>query len=445
MKPLKKWWRASPRTTFAIVFCMFLIVGLLKLDKDFGWHFMSGNYIVHHWIPATDIFTYTAKEFHWINHEWLNDVLVYGLYSIGGQPLVALLWAVLGTAALWLVGRRYEASVVVLAAVAIAPFAGVRPLVWTLLGVATSIFFVRKQKYWWWLVPVFALWSNLHGGFLLGLVYILYKAVRLRSLHLFAVWVAAFFATALNPYGFGIYVEIFRTLTDSSLRTTISEWGAFNIIYTLWPYGLLWLIGFLLYSLKQPRDYLRFDMAMLAAGLSSVRNWPLFVIFSMGRVDRYIRRINDALPAKLDQSRRWVVQGIAAVVTILALGCFGTACYAIVQERSSFPVSAVTYLKEHPCDGQLFAYYNYGGYLIWQLPEKPVYIDGRMPSWEKPGGSYMKDYLRITTDPEFRKEQFQKYNVRCVLMPPDEMFVNQLKSDGWRVVIDQKGHTLLKR
>ncbi len=445
MKPLHKWWNASWQTTFAIVFFMFLLVGLLKLDKDFGWHFMAGNYIVHHWIPATDVFTYTAKDFPWINHEWLNDVLVYFLYGIGGQALIAVIWACAGTAALWLVGRRYAASVVVLAAVAIAPFAGVRPLVWTLLGLAVSIFIVRKRRYWWWLPLVFALWANLHGGFLLGLIYLAYKALHFRSVLLGGILAAALLATALNPYGFGIYTEIFRTLTDSSLRTTINEWGSFNVIYTVWPYGLLWVVGFLLFSLRQLRDYLRFDIAMLAAALSSVRNWPLFVLFSMGRVNRYFGRLDNSLPKKLDYSRRFVIYTLAGALALLAAACYGAACYSIVWERERFPVEAVQYLRQHPCNGNIFAFYDYGGYLIWQLPGKPVYIDGRMPSWEKPDGSYIQDYLRVSSDGQFRRQEFEKYNIRCVIVPPEEPLVAQLKSDKWQVVVARQASVLLSR
>jgi hypothetical protein len=444
MKPLQYWWKLSPKITFSIVFGMFLVVGCLKLDKDFGWHLMSGNYIVHHGIPATDIFTYTAQSFAWINHEWLNDVLVYMLYISGGLGLLAVVWAVLGALAMWLVGRRHEAGAVLLAAVAIVPFAGVRPIVWTLLGLATSIFIVRQQKLWWWLPIVFAVWANLHGGFALGLIYIAYAALRRRSLWLGMVTLIAFVATALNPYGFGVYTEIFRTLGDSSLHQTIGEWSSFDVIYTVWPLGVVWLAGFVVFSAKHIREYARFDVAMLVAGLSSVRNWPLFGLFAIERTSDYVRRIEKLLPKNLDHPRRAVIYGLVGGLAAFAVGCFAVACYSIAHERQQFPAQAVTYLRQYPCQGQLFAYYDYGGYLIWQLPNRAVYIDGRMPSWQKSdGGSYMQDYLRIGTDDAFRRQQFKKYTIHCVLIPTDDSLVSHLKADQWRVVWADHDNILL--
>src|SRR6185312_1980103 len=49
--------------------------------------------------------------------------------------------------------------------------------------------------------------------------------------------------------------------------------------------------------------------------------------------------------------------------------------------QSYYPAAAVAYLHRHLPKQQIFSTYDWGGYLDWQLPEKKVFIDGRMPSW----------------------------------------------------------------
>jgi hypothetical protein len=43
----------------------------------------------------------------------------------------------------------------------------------------------------------------------------------------------------------------------------------------------------------------------------------------------------------------------------------------------SYPVAAVEYIHEHHTPGPLFNNFDWGGYLIWELRELPVSIDGR--------------------------------------------------------------------
>ena len=76
-----------------LVFIGFFLIAWVRIDPDFGWHLQAGNYIRAHGIPSHDIFTYTARNFHWIDHEWGNDVIVSLLYGVGGYNLLAVVFA----------------------------------------------------------------------------------------------------------------------------------------------------------------------------------------------------------------------------------------------------------------------------------------------------------------------------------------------------------------
>ena len=44
---------------------------------------------------------------------------------------------------------------------------------------------------------------------------------------------------------------------------------------------------------------------------------------------------------------------------------------------NDFSVNAINYLRRNPVPGPLYNNLNWGGFLMWYLPELPVSIDGR--------------------------------------------------------------------
>ncbi|MBM4402075.1 MAG: hypothetical protein FJ044_02425, partial [Candidatus Cloacimonetes bacterium] len=45
------------------------------------------------------------------------------------------------------------------------------------------------------------------------------------------------------------------------------------------------------------------------------------------------------------------------------------------------PYQAVEFLKKQNASGNIFNRYEWGGFLIWQLPSQKIFVDGRMPAW----------------------------------------------------------------
>jgi hypothetical protein len=93
------------------------------------------------------------------------------------------------------------------------------------------------------------------------------------------------------------------------------------------------------------------------------------------------------------------------------------------SEQNYYPVKAVVFLKkQNLVNGNVFTLYNYGGYLIWKLPGKKVFIDGRMPSWRRedvfPNESNyaFKDYLKMLEDENYFKKMAKKFNIKFVLL-----------------------------
>ncbi len=444
------WLSWPPVVTFSLIFVLFLGLSYQRLDPDFGWHLVSGNYFLRHGIPSTDIFTYTAADFPWINHEWLSDIIVAWFYSIGSYELLAVIFATMWTAAFFIVGRRVHGPILLLAAIAVMPFMGVRAVTWTVLGVAilSALVAARSRRLWLFIPLLFLAWANLHGGVAIGLVLVAYWAISKRSVALGILLAVSTILTLINPYGIGLYVEIFRTTLDGSLRWVIAEWAPIGDIWQTVGYVAFWGAGFLLLYGKKWRHYLQIDVLAFVAALSSIRHYPLFVILSLPYTGQYMAHFIQKIPATLHLAQLRVLLLISGVVIMIAgWGIYDM--YSLSFDReSNYPRTAVAYLRDHPCSGNLLNDYSSGGYLIWKLPNQKVYIDGRMPSWEHNGRKYMTDYLKIFEDDSFRKEQFEKYAINCVLIRDTgkhPSLLDHLRDDGWREVNNDGRFVLLER
>lgn len=189
-------------STVSTLLALLSVFGLafvpLRGSQDEWWHLKSGQWIWQHkGLPAHDIFTYTGENLRWHNHEWLSQLLFYGAYSLGdalsaGGGLVALIAfkALLVVGAFMLVARlAYQRLAAVpggwtLACVVAVVGADIarrtihpRPPVFSYVlfaGFLLTLYAWKRGhlrgRWLWALVPVTALWANLHGMVLLAIV-----------------------------------------------------------------------------------------------------------------------------------------------------------------------------------------------------------------------------------------------------------------------------------
>jgi len=154
-------------------------------------------------VRGADPFASTTHGDFWVNHTWLSDIILYELHELGdGMALVfAKSVLALALAALFFCFRRRGTpmgifSLVAAAAMlALGPWLLLQPVCLSLLGVMLTLYLLERpcllaesqaetaRAARWLLVPLFALWANLDGWFLLGPVlvglYALGEALRL--------------------------------------------------------------------------------------------------------------------------------------------------------------------------------------------------------------------------------------------------------------------------
>ena len=377
-------------------------------DTDFWWNLATGRYLAQQReLPVPDPFSYTAelgeetypgerrvRNFN-LTHEWLAQLVWYGVWVVGGFPGVVLLKSVLLTffcaAGGWLAWRRSGSRVAgVAAALAGVPFlllfAADRPALVTFAFVALYTLILERYReggsvrllY---ALPVLQLlWANVHGGFFMGFVVLgAYAADALRATpeRRNPLWIAAgaaFLISGVNPSGFGIF-SILAGYRRSFLTSTLIEWSR----PPLWgpPYVFQALLyataALMLWRWRRVRiaDALLL-VAFGAASLLAFRNLPFVALFAPVFLAAYtpgVRRVN---------SRFAVAAALAVVAGLLAWRGSQGKLFQLHAAEWKFPEAAAHLLAQVEPQRRLFNTYEYGGYLMWAVgPERKVFIDGR--------------------------------------------------------------------
>jgi hypothetical protein len=306
----------------AIFLGLFLMTLRPIADPDFWWHLQTGQFIVQtHSIPHADPFSYTKAGGPWITHEWLSELLIYGIFRLGGYGLLIFIFSIIITGAFLIVYLRSPTEtqpfiagfVLLLGAISTAPTWGVRPQMISLF--ITSLFLYLLDRYrrdltFKYLIPlplIMLIWVNLHAGYFLGLalmgVYIvggltemlmaeihkgevIGEIPTLKSILILCGFLGAcILATLANPNGIHIIIYPFQTLTSPSMQQFIQEWFSPDFHQMMWQplaWFILALIGVGMISKKSisPSNIL-LTLAFGYAALRSMRNIPLFAIISV--------------------------------------------------------------------------------------------------------------------------------------------------------------------
>jgi hypothetical protein len=485
-----------------LLLLVFMMASRTPLDSDLWWHLRSGQVMAETGKPLlTDVFSYTRYGQPWVNHSWLGEVVIYGIYRLAGWTGISAwmgLMAALIAGILWVLlpgGKFTRAGFILLASVACGPLFTPRPQLFSLVLLVLLIWLVsgwmrKSDRRLWLILPLFALWSNLHGGYMLGILYLLAGAAgcamdgleqsgseRILSLHqsgwLLAAAAGGYLSAAANPNGVQMWLIPFQTVGVDILRQFIQEWASpdFHSLET-WAYALYLLI--ILFTLFRKTDKTAFSQSIPAClfillSLYARRNIAAAVMVSLPLLVGYFFQmdvpafLNRLIPAswraywrryrsspgkELSRSQR-------RIINLLFAGLLGVFCFVKLAavthpvlmgafESKGFPRDAVDYLISHSAskDIRLYNTYNWGGYLIWKMPETPVFIDGRTDLF---GDEILSQWLTITQASEGWQAQLNKWNIQQVIIEPDRPLVSRLLSSGWVEVYRDRQAVILEK
>ena len=471
------------RQVFFIVLllCLFLMTLRPIVDPDFWWHLRTGQFIAQtHSIPHTDPFSFTKAGQPWLTHEWLSELILYGLFRLGSFALLIFTFSIIITVAFLLTYLRSPAGtrpyvagfMLLLGAVATAPTWGVRPQMISLLFASLFLLLLDhyrsagKLKF---LIPlpfIMLVWVNLHAGYFLGLalvgIYIAGELIDLlvavfskheqnkagpyfkSILNLSVTLIACILATLANPNGINIIIYPFQTLTSPSMQQFIQEWFSPDFHQLMWQplaWLILALIGVGMISKKSisPTNIL-LTIVFGYAALISMRNIPFFALAAIPVLAEQVGSLVNIRTAVRTPGRlfRWAVPILLAGILLIASVRF----IQVVQgqaktEAENFPKTAVDWLLENKPVGNLFNSYNWGGYLIWRMyPQFRVYIDGRADVY---GDSFIFNYLSIYNAEPGWQDKLNHQTVQTILVEPDSPLANVLRqSAAWHIAFSDR-------
>jgi hypothetical protein len=103
----------------------------------------------------------------------------------------------------------------------------------------------------------------------------------------------------------------------------------------------------------------------------------------------------------------------------------------------------VEYMRTNQLTGNTFTFPSiWGGYVIWELPSNPVYIDGRDVYPEQ----FVADYVEMIRGRADWKGPFARHGVDLVLIEQGSLMARQLDSTNeWERVYQDEMSSVYKR
>jgi hypothetical protein len=399
-----------PGSALLIVLCF---VTLTRADPDLWGHVRFGEDIIDSaTIRLPDTYSFTADK-SWTNHEWLAEIIMAAAYRTAGAAGLVLLKLTIVALSLGCMGLivrgdttgiRPAAILMTLALAGILPrVQQVRPQLFSVLCFALLMTVLRRAEKrpaaLWFAPPLFAVWANLHGGWLVGCgTLALWCSARTWTLRtegqasvqslaiLWSACVVAVAATLINPYGPGLWMFLAETVGLS--RRFISEWGPVTGSLTtlaVWSFFALLVVVAIKRAGRIPPLHALIVPVFWGIVAFKVSRLDAFfalstIAFLTPELSRVFHRQRAERPAR-SSLRMQAVMGVLAVVTLAVtvpqlksnLLCIDVHASSTIPEAE-----AMEFVRNHRLGGRMVTFFDWGQYAIWHKPDDlRVSMDGR--------------------------------------------------------------------
>ena len=375
--------------------------------SDLWWHIAAGRELLQTGTPwMVDDWSFSQHGSDWLNHEWLADIVFFGWVSLLGlTSLVYWKWLVIMLTFLLLqqvlrrqVGNDLAAFLGAAMAIAIAaPFLDVRPHLYSLLGFSLLLLLaLGRQPGRPALAVLFLVWVNLHGGFFFGLMAlgILIFPWRNFTLDNFRVALVTGLicvgACLFNPSGVKTFLyPLIYAFDSSSPFRELGEWHSpfrkggiqapLFFVFMWFPLiGLLYALPAIRSRIAIPWEGILLTALSLAMAITSRRFIPLYGISLALMLTPLL-----GLALGMIRSRPLVI-GLAVVALLVSItrlmpySLMAAPSFHYLTAEYTYPEDLVDYMELNRLTGNVYALYNWGGYLHWRTDgELKVFIDGR--------------------------------------------------------------------
>jgi hypothetical protein len=458
-------WLAPGALAFLAIWLVLLAGGRTGMLRDPGtfWHTTTGELILHEGFIRTDPYTFTSPAFAdrwWVPYQWLGEVAMALAHRVGGFD-TQLLGAVTILAATfgWLTVRLLRTGLhpvaigmlVALGLAAAGTHFHVRPHIVTLAALAFTTalltdcdsgkFGLRRL---FWLVPLFVLWVNIHGGVIGGFATVVIAASgwvvfwwlgrpspvkSWGDIGLLGVLIIACGLTSLvNPYGTDMLKVWHVIMGEPILRRIIEEHRPMDFTQPYaWPVvalGLVYLFVLCGAKWREIRVSWLLPFVWFLQSVERCRHVSLFVVVTLIALaaiwphTRWATKLAKSRPDFYEPNAPverpwWASVWLPVAVVLLALGLqiarvpvpvIGSGW--ALHDPKKWPVELLDAIKANePKPGEpnhLFNDYVDGGFIIYHAPGYKVFVDDRCEVF---GGAWLEAFVKANhpdTPPEKR-------------------------------------------
>src|SRR4051794_10886668 len=405
--------RLTPRSTWALIGALIVLVCALVLcldrfhNGDFYLSLVSGRLVAQHGFVDQYPFATIAKGGTWLNQQWLSELAFFRISQVLGTTGLTVLYSVLITTPLalllWLCRRKGWAMLVAVTAfyfpgllAIIHPRAAgftvvIFSLLVALLAVVWKVRAESERRPSWRtgvaVVALFALWANLHGGFIAGLLLLGLITIglaidhwrgipgtlplsRIAALGVLLV-LAAVTVTVSTPLGAAIWSYLL-SFQNQAISLASTEWqSAFEDPLAILYLGLAAVFaGWMWVRSPQPR---RATTLLVTAGFLVFAGYSIRNIVFVGPV--LALQVAWTAPNRSPGPLRLPVALAGSVAAAAALAWAAILGPPRDDPTLGFPVA--DYAIAHPPQkGRIVTYAGVGSYINWRSPRTPVVLNG---------------------------------------------------------------------
>ena len=389
--------REAPLLAVLALYALVVVATLpQQLVQDSWLALVAGREIVEHGLPRTETLTVWAQGTPWVDQQWLAQLGLYGLVSLGGLKLLmvfhaGLLITALGSAlfaARSLGGGPRSVAMVALVGMLAAPWAlqlraqSFAPLlfVWVLYLLAADSRQPSRRVLL--VLPLLALWANVHGTAALGALLALLAGLtslarhdRRRAPGVPRRAIVLMLSPALllaSPYSLELPGYYRHMLADSTLSRFVDEWrpsepAARTALFYLLALATVWIVA------RHGRRLTLFEQLALlvtgVAGLAAIRSISWFALTTIVLLPVALEGTAARTPwLRADRIRPAL--GLLALCAVL-----GSAAFALERPGSWFTsrwptaaAQAVGTAAGSPST-RVFADDAHADWLLWELPD----------------------------------------------------------------------------
>ena len=466
----------------------------LLADGDTGWHIRTGEFVLDHgYVPDHDLFSYSKPGETWYAWEWGADVVFALLHRAWGLKAITLLAGVLIIASvaillahmIWRGANFFIALPLALMAVGVSSIHYLaRPHIFTLFLLPICLWILDRDRRAkgsavWLLIPIAALWTNLHGGYMaliacLGLL-TLASALecipawlerrtpeRLPALRRYALLTAGCGAATLaNPFGYRLHLHIANYLQSEFIHEVVQEFQSPSFRgESMRQFELFLFLGLVSIGVALLRGFRGRDFAAMLwvaywahQSLTSVRHATIYVLVAAPFIATVL---SDWMGAWVERQPR---KSVAAILNslgrdlspkFLQLSVWGFVFLAVLPfidsdrmkwpsdfPKEKFPLALLHRHKQLLAEHRVFTTDQWGDYLIYQsYPRQRVFIDGRSDFY---GAKLGRQYMRLFGADLEWESVLRQHRFDAVLAPREWPLVALLKlHPDWQLIDEDR-------